>query len=271
MRCPIKLMSVAALSVSVSGCALITEDTFQGAGKIIEDKKEFTKIDLPNMLDPLNLGPEIHDNSGTNSGTTSNGPNKDKFENAFHGFYNKNYGTDDDTQKLRRNRVVGRLVSASIQRCKEFKENLKLAQSQGNFAFGTLTTALAGAAAIFTPVNTTRTLAGSAGVVSGVRAEFNENFFASKIVEALTRAIDSQRQKILKEIDEEGKKSIEDYPVERAVADALRYHSACNLVTGLEVIPIVAKYSGICCNSSTSVQRCEGMTQLSLESCVTVH
>ena len=35
--------------------------------------------------------------------------------------------------------------------------------------------------------------------------------------------------------------------------------------------PIVAKNTGIYCNSGTSVQRCEGMTQLSLESCVAVH
>jgi len=48
-------------------------------------------------------------------------------------------------------------------------------------------------------------------------------------------------------------------------------YAVLTLWTPGDVYPIVAKYSGICCNSSTSVQRCEGMTQLSLESCVTVH
>ena len=38
-----------------------------------------------------------------------------------------------------------------------------------------------------------------------------------------------------------------------------------------QIDPIVAKNTGICCNSGASVQRCEGMTELSFESCVAVH
>lgn len=229
MHCTIKfLVSIFALVTLIPGCALVSDNTFQGAARIIEDKGDFTKVDLPAVLDPNNYG---HPSSRSDGISV----NRDDLENAFSGFYNKEYG-DVKEQKLRRNRILGRLIAASVYRCKTFGEDLKLAQGQGNFTFGTLTAALAGAGAIVTPESTTRALAGSAAILSGMRAEFNETLFASKFVEVLTRAIDNRRDEVLAEIDKKTSKSIEEYPVERAISDALQYHSTCNLLTGLELI-----------------------------------
>ncbi len=267
------LFAPISLCLGLTGCGALLdpEAKFQGAIQIIETKKKFVKVDLPAILDPLRLGqiavmkaeedaasirkspePELPSGiSKENENVPVNEQNSledvqarekettfeftDGIENAFLGFYSSDY--DNNTRVLRRNRVQDRLIAASNETCKDFKEKLQLLQAEGNFVFGAITTALAGAGAIVTGATGARILAGSAGVTSGIGAEFNDAFFASLAVEVLTKAFEARRKDILMEIGKHRmvpKSGIEVYPVERAVADALNYHAACNLISGLE-------------------------------------
>lgn len=93
---------------------------------------------------------------------------------------------------------------------------------------------IAGAGAILTPVSTVRALAGSAAIVSGMRAEFNQEFFANLATQVITQGITQRRKDIYDRIVKQQARKIEGYPVEAAVKDAISYHSSCSILTGLE-------------------------------------
>ena len=195
-----------------------------GAIQIIEKKAKFVKVDLAALLDPKNMG------------QTPNPPDedhKDLIENAFTGFYDASYGDETD-QILRRNRVQSRLIAASNETCADFREKLRQLQAEPNFFLGAVTTILAGAGAVVPSVAAAQILSGSAGVVSGIRAEFNQTYFAQLAVEVITKGIEKKRDDILVKINKKKANLIKDYTVERAVSDALKYHGACNLISGLE-------------------------------------
>lgn len=158
---------------------------------------------------------------------------------------------DDDLKKAKRNSVQNRLLTASEQSCALFKRYLNNTQSNSNFIFGAITTATAGAAATVTNAAAAKNYAGMAAVVSGVGAEFNADMFSSQLAFVISKAIDNEREKTLKEIrllqlDKDKKYS--DYPVEAAIADALKYHDKCSLYQGLQKIDdsiMIAKDPGL--------------------------
>src|SRR5262249_39567241 len=100
----------------------------------------------------------------------------------------------------RRNSIQERILAASAQRCGRYKRFLKQYEGESNFLLGGLTTALAGAGALISPVIAARALSGSAGVTSGVNAEFNDKLFAKLSVQVLTKAIEARRKAIYDDI-----------------------------------------------------------------------
>lgn len=245
-------VSILALAGLVAGCTFVDRGAkFQGAADVLAQKDQFVEIDLPTLLDPENKGKRKRsaadepdkpisatekEQQQDNSAVPSVQAARD-IQRAYHFFY-KYDGDDVKKQRLRRNRVQDQLIAASNQACADFKEKLRQLHSETNLLLGGLTTALAGAGAIVTGALGSQILSGSAGATSGIRAEFNDVYFAQKAVEVLTKAFDVRRNDLLMEIYNKRKKDaepkMEAYPVERAVADALRYHGACNLITGLE-------------------------------------
>lgn len=144
------------------------------------------------------------------------------------------------TPKLR-NAIQERILAASEQRCGRYKVFLKQYEGESNFVMGALTTALAGAGALASPVIAARALAGAAGVTSGVNAEFNDKLFAKLTIQVLTKAIDARRKNFYEQIlknrtkkDSTESADLEAYPVEAAIKDALTYHASCSLIAGLE-------------------------------------
>ena len=134
-------------------------------------------------------------------------------------------GTDEAT----RNRYVGLLLTASNQRCSAYKEMLTETDREGNFLFGALSTVLGGLGAIFTPAATARSLAGAAGISSGLRSDFNSSFFYEKTVALLVKSIDSARASELGKIDAKFKLTGTQWPMARALADVQTYHDKCSL------------------------------------------
>ena len=145
-----------------------------GANPVIESES-FQKIDLLVLL---------HPEASESLGQIPKLPAKQiALAKGFAKFY-EGIGSDEDKGKLRRNAIQDRILGASKQRCGHYKNLLKALDARTNTILGIVTTALAGAGAIFTPANTVRALSGTAAIISGSRAEFNENYFANQTIQA---------------------------------------------------------------------------------------
>lgn len=137
-------------------------------------------------------------------------------------------------QRQRRNRVQGRIVAASDAACDVYKRSLNSTFSTTNFRFGSSATIAGGLGAIFTGEDAARAFAGTAGILSGVRAEYSDAFFRNKVVEVLTQAMDIGRERKLDEIQRKGSLLLIDYTIEEAISDALHYNAACTMIAGLQ-------------------------------------
>ena len=60
-------------------------------------------------------------------------------------------------------------------------------------------------------------------------------------VQLISAGITKQREGILTQINNKSNLDLVAYPVNRAVADALQYHAACNIISGLETAAIATK------------------------------
>ncbi|MDW7549135.1 hypothetical protein J8Z24_18730 [Pseudoalteromonas sp. SCSIO 43201] len=137
-------------------------------------------------------------------------------------------------QKKIRNELQDRIIAASEQRCNVYKMYLKRSESRNNFWLGTLTTVLGGAGALFTNQVGNRILSGLAGISSGVRAEFNQAYLASQAAQVITKGITSRRNELRKKLQAKHNEDTTVYTLQAAIADAIEYHGACNILTGLE-------------------------------------
>lgn len=215
------LMVVSCVSVvALAGCE-IPEGPF-GVHPLIEGD-EFEKIDLVAVLtggaEEFEETDNLHDK-------------QQQLERAFADF---NEDTKDETERERaRNRVQERILAASNQVCGDYKHELKQLDAYVNFGLGSLTTALAGAGAIFTGADIVRALSGSAAITSGVRAEFNEDFFQQLTIQVITDGLESKRREIYDQILKNRGEDLTEYPVQRAIKDAIEYHENCSLLAGLE-------------------------------------
>lgn len=224
------LWSVCLAGLIMAGCASpspFRQDLkVQGALPLIQPES-FEKIDLARELDPQS--PALIE--GLYLKDEELAQNRETLRKAFDRFYE-----DRKSVELRRNRMQERILAASNQRCGEYKKFLKQLDAGTNFFLGALTTVVAGAGAIVTgPATAVRALSGSASIVSGVKAEFNETYFQNKTIQVLTDGIEAKRKELYEKILEvrEGK-DIEEYTVEAAIKDAITYHDACSLIAGLE-------------------------------------
>jgi len=136
--------------------------------------------------------------------------------------------------KLTRNRIQDRIIFSSNSACRIYKNNLKQFQAIENTAFGSVTTLLGGIGAMTTAAFPARVLSGGAGISSGLNHQVNENVYSTLAVEVITKAIDKARLDELREITKSREQNIDNYTIERAIADADLYHSRCSLLSGLQ-------------------------------------
>ncbi len=216
-------------AVALAGCgnsALLRDDvSVWGTNPLIENDS-FQEIDLAILLDPSSEGIV---------GADSAEDSLSNLEQAFDAF-NLKIDAEPDVakQKQLRNRVQERILAASNERCGEYKQLIKEMDAEVNFWLGSATTAVAGVGAILTGVNTVRAFSGTASILSGVRSEFNEDFFANKTIQVITDGLESKRRGIYENILKDREADLTDYPVERAIKDAISYHESCSLIAGLE-------------------------------------
>lgn len=223
--------------IAFSGCTLGPYQKLNAFGAKELLNRSFEEVQLIRLL--VGSDATQSDKQQSSAGESDHGKERadaDKkmtIDEAFLEFHNK---TPKEERVLRRNSIQERLLAASAQRCGAYFRFLNQFDTEVGFSFGALATALAGAGAIVTPATAARALSGTAGITSGVGAEFQENFFSKLTVQVITKGISERQRRIYEDIKTIRNKAekYEEYPVEAAVKDALLYHAACNLVAGLE-------------------------------------
>lgn len=159
---------------------------------------------------------------------------------------------------LKRNAIQNKIIAASNQRCNAYLNYMQRSYSETNFALGFLTTAVGGAGSIVSGASAARALSGAAGILSGTQAEFDQDFFYNQTVSIILTGITEARKSVLNEIESDtgrgvsGDRSYLAYPVEKAIADAIRYHGTCTLAKGIEHL---GKTINIQPNLSTSLEQ----------------
>jgi hypothetical protein len=238
MKYGISVLMVACTTAAIlAGCTTTKETDAFGVDPLVKNDG-FKIIDLAEVLSAGEFSmkePSDSDEDGNQNKNKNKNDNAGKLEMAFARFARaidseKNAGKS----KLHRNRVQEFILAASNQACGVYKHNLKEFEAEVNFWLGSLTTALAGAGAIFTGTDIVRALSGAAGITSGVRFEFNEDFFQNLTIQVITKGLESKRREIYDEIVKNREHGLEKYPIQRAIKDAIFYHDHCSLISGLE-------------------------------------
>jgi hypothetical protein len=139
-----------------------------------------------------------------------------------------------NTSRVERNRIQDRLILASNELCENYKVLLKKKQSRFNFYSGAAATLLGAAGGVATGAEGPQLLSALSGAASGVRAEYNGQYFSDLAAHVITKGIAARRKEILAAIEVGRAKAPADYTIEIAIADAIVYHGACSLVGGLE-------------------------------------
>ncbi|MEW7850248.1 hypothetical protein AB2N08_16260 [Massilia aurea] len=152
------------------------------------------------------------------------------------------YRDGGESGRARRSAIQERILAASDQRCNDFKTLLQKKFSNVSFKTGLLSSITAVAATVVSSVDTSKALAGVAGISSAYRAEYNQAYFANAAVQVVVAGIDSRRRTAYEQILLARNESLAAYPLEAAVKDAIRYHGLCSTVSGLQEAGEAVRY-----------------------------
>lgn len=140
-----------------------------------------------------------------------------------------------EEKKRRRNSIQERILSVSISRCNVFKTFLRRDQADKNFLLGTATTVSAVFGALVPAADAARSWSGVAGLFSGVRSEYNQAYYSSLAAHVIVKGIETRQEQVYRRIQTEGQsKTIEVYPLEAAIKDAIYFDGLCSVVAGLD-------------------------------------
>lgn len=231
------LITTALSTLILSGCAKFNEFfadpeegrmTIAGPSQLLAygDTENFEKLDFVALLDP-DFASSVRDEMKIPS----------RIPEIIARAYEAFYARIDKRPSLglqNRNRVQETIISASDQRCASYINYVRLAQSRSQYGLGVTTTLLGGLGAIFQQADVSRILSGAAGISSGVSAEYQQNIFSNLASHIIVQGIENRREEIYGRILQAREQSLVSYPVEAAVRDAVRYHAACSMVTGVE-------------------------------------
>ncbi len=248
-----KNMMVIALSMSLlllQGCVALEKMTDPERGKQsagvdrhsaypIVPRDKYEQLNIFYMLDPESKARDVY-NGQTKGGPTTQKPlwetltDSEKYDLAFKAFYTYE-GGDTGKLKLARNRVQDRILSASIGRCNVFKTYLQRDQSDVNFSMGAGATIAGVLGAVLPGVQSARNLAGVAGLFSGLRAEFNQAYYANLAAHVVVRGIDVVQAETFQRIQKDAQsRPISEYTVEAAIKDAIFFDGLCSVISGME-------------------------------------
>lgn len=214
-------MCLAALAIA-SGCSSFRKTTMpdednllSGAGSLMVKEssgkaEDFEKIDLDKLVESYGLQP-----LKTQDADLSTDVEKSKY-------------------RYRRNELQDRLIAASNQRCGAYIRTLVSSKSQTQMGWGGLATFLSGAATVTTPAAAARVLSAGSTISGSFLSLYNEAYFNNLTVTVISSGIAKKREGLLRDMATKKDYELTKYTVNGAISDALNYHAACNMVTGLE-------------------------------------
>lgn len=212
-----KIILVLSLVVVLFGCSAIRkyttpEDTnlLSGSGSIMKDSTEngFENIELTKLLKTYGLSnPQI---------------------------VSSEQSSKVDEYMYRRNDLQERLISASNQKCGAYVRTIISSKSQATTGWTSVSLLLSGAASVVSHAYTASALAAGSTVSTGVLSTYNEAYFNNLAISVITAGIDKKRESILANMKDKKTQPLSTYSVNAAISDAIAYHSACNIVAGME-------------------------------------
>ncbi len=204
-------------------------------------RTSFEKVNLLELVDPESLAAKDFKDSWEFTKFDSDDTDDKKamamgakYDLAMARFRQRN-DISNEEKRQRRNSIQERILSVTISRCNVFKTYLRRDQADKNFLLGTATTVAGVLGAVLPGVDAARYLAGTAGIFSGIRSEYNQAYFASLAAHVIAKGIETRQELVYRRIQREGQsKSIDDYPLEAAIKDAVYFDGLCSVVVGLD-------------------------------------
>lgn len=148
---------------------------------------------------------------------------------------------DASKSKAGRNRLQDYLLTRSDETCIIHKSDIIAVSSTVNTSLTGLASLVGTIGSILTPESTTRALAGSAAMLTGLRDNVNQNVYYNNFADAIVKKIDEMRAQVRQEIVNKRGQEPEDYTPEAAVFDVVRYHNACSFSMGVAELSNSAK------------------------------
>lgn len=139
-----------------------------------------------------------------------------------------------NAKQAHRDAVQDRILGVSTSRCNVFKTYLRRQQADTNFWLGSSATAAGVLGAVLQGATASRNLAGTAGLLSGLQAEHNSNYYSNLAAHVIVQGIETHQARLLaKLIEERRKRTVDEYSMEAAIKDAIHFDGTCSTVTGL--------------------------------------
>lgn len=203
-------------------------------------RTNFERINLLELVDPEDHAKIFFkDNWGRTEDPNLTKEQRDnaigaKYDLALAWFRQRKDITDEEKSRLR-NSIQERMLSVSISRCNVFKTYLRRDQADKNFLLGSATTVAAILGTVLPGADAAQYLAGTAGIFSGIRSEYNQAYFASLAAHVIAKGIETRQDLTYRRIQLDGqRKSIDAYPLEAAIKDAIYFDGLCSVVEGLD-------------------------------------
>ncbi len=137
-----------------------------------------------------------------------------------------------------RNILIGNLIAISDGMCEKHMKTILGNEAAVNIITGTLTNAFSGAATVVTGGMSKTILAALAFFSNSERSLFNETIYKSVLVPAIIKKINETRLNVRRDImakyETNKNAAYEDYPVNFALADIIKYHQSCSFMVGLQ-------------------------------------
>lgn len=160
--------------------------------------------------------------------------------NVLHGTFG--WGQQGDTEKCldtasisskaSRNDLQHSLLGMATRLCREFRERL-YKQTLSPLYLRTTGSLGKAAAVSLIPHQATADALGAASEVAGTVAGDVDGYFRETKLNIALAGVELARTRVFKQIIRSRREDLVDYPVGRAINDALRYHGVCTLADGL--------------------------------------
>jgi hypothetical protein len=134
-----------------------------------------------------------------------------------------------------RNLVQNRLMAAAERRCGRYIQFLRSDNTSTNFAFASAAGVLSTLGALISHEQSARTFSALGGMTSGLRAEYNNEFYSNLAISVIIRGITEKRRSLREDLEHKQQTTSYDrYDIAAAIRDAVEFDAACNVVNGLE-------------------------------------